>query len=918
MTQIRVTHRRLIGLLVGFLALHSMMPGAFLRDVPVTVTQPDSSILHCYASGDEFHNWLHDRDGFTIIQDSRSGYFMYAVKRNGDILASAARPGVDDPRTAGLPANVNLSPQEVNDRRAAWESYVPHGIALAPRTGRINNVVIFIRFSDEEEFTAAPAVYSDMFNNSNAGVNSLYNYFREVSYGTLEVSSTFYPVSPGPTVLSYQDTEPRAYYMPYSTTNTLGYSDAQRSARERALLVRAVGAVAPQIPADLGIDADYDGYVDNVCFIVKGSPTAWSTLLWPHMSSMGSSGPLLAGKKVAGYNLQIESMARVGVFCHEMMHTLGAPDAYRYASPDAVTPVGGWDVMASTSNPPQHPGAYIRFRYMTWIAHLPRITASGRYALRPVSSSVMNCYRIDSPNPGEFFVLEYRKRTSVFENSIPGEGLIVYRIDSLASGNASGPPDGIYVYRPGGNPGPAGPQNGSLNLAALSSTSGRVAMNDTTNPACYLTSGALGNLDVSGVGAPGDSMYFTVTLRTQSPTWVRISPPVTNALNAISGAGKRTAWIAGSSVVLRSTDGGTSWNSLVGAPKSALYAISALDSLTCWTIGSSMIYRTVDGGSNWSSLAVTLPSGGRLTGCAMVSPTTGWVVGSGGVVYRTTNRGDSWALVPLGLTTKLNAVFFLNQARGWIAGDAGTVLLTSDSGRTWSQRSVTDTTTLLSVAFVDTGRGVAVGRLGRIFQTTDGGTSWSLRPVNTRSHLNGVHFAGRDSGWAVGENGSIMKTLDGGMHWSGDLSGTMVSLRGLTVLDGHTALIVGNTGTILRSTFSPTTGIEPHPAALPVRARLAQNYPNPFNPSTTIGYTVPGTGDRHQAIGHGQEATGKRWVRLSVYDVLGREVAVLVDEPEDPGEYRVRFDGSLLASGLYFYRLAVDDAAEARGMLLLK
>jgi len=899
-----VPHHRLIGLLAGCLVLRSMMLGAFLRDVPVTVTQPDGSVLQCYASGDEFHNWLHDRDGFTIIQDSQSGYFMYAVERNGKILASAARPGMDNPRTAGLPINVNLSEREVNDRRAVWESYVPQGIALAPRTGRINNVVIFIRFSDDAEFAAAPATYSDMFNSPGSGVSSLYNFFREVSYGALEVSSTFYPVSAGPTVLSYKDTDPRAYYMPYSTTNTLGYADAQRTTRERTLLVRAVGAVSAQIPVDLVIDADYDGYVDNVCFIVKGSPTAWSTLLWPHMSSMGSSGPLLAGKKVAGYNLQIESMARVGVFCHEMMHTLGAPDTYRYASPDAVAPVGGWDVMASTSNPPQHPGAYIRFRYMTWIANLPRITASGRYALRPVSSSVGNCYRVDSPNPGEFFVLEYRRRTSVFENSIPGEGLVVYRIDSLASGNANGPPDGIYVYRPGGNPGPAGPQNGSLNLAAFSSTSGRVAINDTTNPACYLTSGALGNLDISAVGAPGDSIYFTVTLRTVTPRWARISPPVTNAFNAISGAGARTCWIASSTVVLRSTDGGASWSNLVGAPKSTLYAISAIDSLTCWTIGSAMIYKTTDGGKNWSSLAVTLPSGGRLTGCAIVSPTTGWVVGSGGVVYRTTNRGDSWTLLPLGLTTKLNDVFFLDQTRGWIVGDAGTVLQTSDSGQTWSHRSVTDTTTLLSVAFADTGSGVAVGRLGRIFQTTDGGTSWSLRPVNTRSHLNGVQFAGRDSGWAVGENGSILKTLDGGEHWSGDPSGTMVSLRGLTVLDGKTTLIVGNSGTILRSTFSPTTGIEPQPGALPVLVRLEQNYPNPFNPGTSIAFRTAGPGTSR--------------VRLGVYDLLGREVAVLVDEPKNPGEYAVRFNGSHLASGLYVYRLAVDDAVEVRKMLLLK
>jgi hypothetical protein len=124
------------------------------------------------------------------------------------------------------------------------------------------------------------------------------------------------------------------------------------------------------------------------------------------------------------------------------------------------------------------------------------------------------------------------------------------------------------------------------------------------------------------------------------------------------------------------------------------------------------------------------------------------------------------------------------------------------------------------------------------------------------------------------------------------------------VLDGKTTLIVGNTGTILRSTFSPTTGIEPQPGALPVLVRLEQNYPNPFNPGTSIAFRTAGPGTSR--------------VRLGVYDLLGREVALLVDEPKNSGEYAVRFDGSHLASGLYIYRLAVDDAVEVRKMLLLK
>ena len=61
----------------------SNVQAAFLRNFPVTLTQPDGEQLQCFVSGDEFFNWVHDADGYTIIQDPDTGYYKYAIKKNG-------------------------------------------------------------------------------------------------------------------------------------------------------------------------------------------------------------------------------------------------------------------------------------------------------------------------------------------------------------------------------------------------------------------------------------------------------------------------------------------------------------------------------------------------------------------------------------------------------------------------------------------------------------------------------------------------------------------------------------------------------------------------------------------------------------------------------------------------------------------
>ena len=89
---------------------------------------------------------------------------------------------------------------------------------------------------------------------------------------------------------------------------------------------------------------------------------------------------------------------------------------------------------------------------------------------------------------------------------------------------------------------------------------------------------------------------------------------------------------------------------------------------------------------------------------------------------------------------------------------------------------------------------------------------------------------------------------------------------------------------------------------IPTIYLLYQNYPNPFNPSTTIKYDISKSGK----------------VELKVYDILGREVKTLIDKEQEAGRYEINFDAHSLASGVYFYRLTVNDYVAAKKMILLR
>ena len=147
---------------------------------------------------------------------------------------------------------------------------------------------------------------------------------------------------------------------------------------------------------------------------------------------------------------------------------------------------------------------------------------------------------------------------------------------------------------------------------------------------------------------------------------------------------------------------------------------------------------------------------------------------------------------------------------------------------------------------------------GDIFFTTDGGLSWINQTDTIDNYVKNIFFLDSNTGWAVGEGGIILKT----------------EKCNIQIIDN------------------------PEPKDF----TLKQNYPNPFNPTTKIEYSIPKTS----------------FVTLKVYDILGREVAALVNEEKSIGNYKAEFNGNNLSNGIYFYKLQAGDYSIIKKMILIK
>jgi hypothetical protein len=195
---------------------------------------------------------------------------------------------------------------------------------------------------------------------------------------------------------------------------------------------------------------------------------------------------------------------------------------------------------------------------------------------------------------------------------------------------------------------------------------------------------------------------------------------------------------------------------------------------------------------------------------------------------------------------------------------------------------------------------------GRI-RTTDMGGFWGYTYLNIFGEGTSLAFRTAAEGWsALGFTGTIICTTDTGRTWTEMYTPDSTAMYDVVFPDSRHGFMVGKRGTILRyNTAILHAGDGEDPGAVS-SAMLHQNYPNPFNAGTNISLVIPARG------------LLASFVQLKVIDMLGREVATLLDGIQDGGFRSVRWDASGMAGGVYFYVLRTDKEQIVRRMVLIR
>ncbi len=374
-----------------------------------------------------------------------------------------------------------------------------------------------------------------------------------------------------------------------------------------------------------------------------------------------------------------------------------------------------------------------------------------------------------------------------------------------------------------------------------------------------------------------------------------------------------TCYLGGDNeVLLKTTDRGNSWisSSILSLNNITFHSLFFLDKMHGWGVTyaydqysnrTGKIVCTTNGGKIWAEQIVL--NGYVLHSIYFVDTLRGWAVGSNGFVLNTTDGGKNWYGQTLSASW-LYSVYFINNQTGWIVGNIeGSIFKTTDGGVNWLPINTQDSTWYFSVNFINQDTGWAAGINGTIIKTVDGGQLWQQENTNTNAELRKIYFQNPDTGWVVGLGGVLLNTKNGGDTWQKIQTGTNLNLYSVSVADNF-IWVAGDSGLVMRgrTDLLNVTSISSNHSNIISQYEIGQNYPNPFNPSTIINYEIPKSS----------------LVTLKVYDVLGREVATLVNEEKQAGRYNVTFNASKYSSGVYFYRITAGDFSQIKKMVLLK
>jgi photosystem II stability/assembly factor-like uncharacterized protein len=381
--------------------------------------------------------------------------------------------------------------------------------------------------------------------------------------------------------------------------------------------------------------------------------------------------------------------------------------------------------------------------------------------------------------------------------------------------------------------------------------------------------------------------------------------------------------------VFRSTDNGTNWTAINNGLTSRYVNALLVTGNNLFAGTNSGVFLSTDNGSNWVSRGMTSeifssfatsPNGAGGANLFAATRTQEFLLfTSGGGVHRSTNNGMSWTDISTSRRMDVNALTFA-QNGDFFAGATpfiewiyflpflgpGGVFRYNNDNTSWTPVNAGLTNTSVYSLAVN-GANLFAGTGGGVFLSANNGASWTRinngLPGNTAVSAfvvvsdgtgGGNIFAGTDRG--------VFLSTNNGTSWS-SMGLTSLDVRALAV-NGSNLFAGTRTAGVWRRPLSEliTSVEEISGSELPRSFALGQNYPNPFNPSTKIQFSIPQAG----------------FVTLKVYDLLGREVATLVEERLNSGKYETNFNAGTLASGVYIYRLQVGSDVLTKKLLLLK
>ena len=394
-----------------------------------------------------------------------------------------------------------------------------------------------------------------------------------------------------------------------------------------------------------------------------------------------------------------------------------------------------------------------------------------------------------------------------------------------------------------------------------------------------------------------------------------------------------TGFIAGTH---KSTDGGESWYATNGGGTKVFF----LDDQVGWSIGGNTILKTTDKGEQWIT-QLTLPAD-NFTSIFFIDTLNGWATSR--YIWQTTDGGISWIQrtdIPVFFSDE---IYFINSL-GFVI-EFLELYKTTNSGNNWFTQ-LNSQYIIRSFGWLSASHGFIIG--DGVYETIDNGNTWDeileLRNIGLRK----LHSPKIYVGYAVGYTGLVYKYIDTTivpveltsfyskannntviLKWS---TATEINNLGFEVLRSSDnqnwnslVFIKGNGTTIQTHNYQFTDRIENSGIysyklkqidydgsfnlsqiievriANPFTFKLYQNYPNPFNPVTNITYQLP----------------QKTNVTIKVFNVLGSEIATLVNEEKDAGIHTLTFNAENLNSGVYIYHLKTDNYVNAKKMILLK